>query len=226
MYLLEPKRIYVEVYGRRTYVVSALVEQREYGCDYCRFYRDGLLCVHNLKVFTHLGIDEIPERYILHRWTQNAFLTNLPPNVQVLDPMPQESLQQIRHVSLNTMLGKISKLGSMFDAGVALCRSYGRALETELNQLYKSRKKKKKKTTAHAKPPASSAPTEAFVGESSATPLRNPLKSSTKGRKRDKRYYSGIELHPKNKMKCAYYKELGHNCATCTSGLIRSGRVV
>ncbi|KAE8789425.1 hypothetical protein D1007_36408 [Hordeum vulgare] len=143
MYLLEPNRIYVGVYGRRTYMVSALVEQQEYG------------------------------------W-------------------------------------------SMSDAGAALCRSYGRALETELNQLYKSRNKKKKKSATQVQPPASSAPTEVSVGESTATPLRNPPKSSTKGRKRDKRYYSGIELHPKKKTKCAYCKELGHNCATCTSGLIRS----
>ncbi|KAE8787218.1 hypothetical protein D1007_38832 [Hordeum vulgare] len=105
----------------------------------------------------------------------------------------------------------------------ALCRSYGRALETELNQLYKSRKKKKKKkTAAQAQPPASSSPTKASVGESRATPLCNPPKSSTKGRKRDKRYYSGIELHPKKKTKCEYCKEFGHNCATFTPGLIRS----
>ena len=108
----------------------------------------------------------------------------------------------------------------MSDAGAALCRSYGRALETELNQLYKSRRKKKQ--TAPAKSPAQSAPTEASIGEPKANPLRNPPKSSTKGRKRDKRYYSGIELHPKKKKKCAYYKELGHNCATCTPGLNRS----
>ncbi|KAE8774149.1 Protein FAR1-RELATED SEQUENCE 7 [Hordeum vulgare] len=205
----------------RAYMVSALVEEQEYGCECCRFYKDGLLYVHILKVFTHLGVDEIPERYILQRWTQNAFLVDLPPNAQVPDPMPQESLQQIRHVSLNTMFGKISKLGSMSDARAALCRSYGRALETELNQLYKSRKKKKK-SAAQGQPPASYAPTEVSVGASAATPLRNPPKSSTKGRKRDKRYYSGIELHPKKKTKCAYYKELGHNCATCITGLIRS----
>lgn len=129
------------------YMVTANVDQQEYGCECCRFYRDGLLCVQILKVFTHLGVDEIPEQYILARWTQNAILTDLPTNTQLPDAMPQESLQQIRLVSLSAMFGKISKLGSMSDAGASLCRSYGRALETELNQLYKTRKKKKKPTT-------------------------------------------------------------------------------
>ena len=128
MYLLEPNRIYAGIYGRRLYMVTAQVDQQDYGCECCKFYRDGLLCVHILKVFTHLGVDEIPERYILPRWTQHDILTDMPPDTQVPDAMPKESLQQIRHVSLNTMFGKISKLGSMSDAGAALCRSYGRML--------------------------------------------------------------------------------------------------
>ncbi|KAE8778881.1 hypothetical protein D1007_48207 [Hordeum vulgare] len=130
----------------KTYMVSVDVDQQEYGCECCRFYRDGLLCAHILKVFTHIDVDEILEQYILTRWTQAAILTDLPTNTQLPDAMPHESLQQIRLVSLNAMFGKISKLGSMYDAGASLCRSYGRALETELNQLYKTRKKKKKPT--------------------------------------------------------------------------------
>ena len=71
-YLLEPNNTYAGVYGRRSYMVSACVAEDEYFCECCKIFRDGLLCVHILKMFTHLGVDKMPEKYILRRWTQNA----------------------------------------------------------------------------------------------------------------------------------------------------------
>jgi hypothetical protein len=43
-------------------------------------------------MFTHLGVDEIPDRYILRRWTQRAVSGYIPPvQDEVPDVMPQES---------------------------------------------------------------------------------------------------------------------------------------
>jgi hypothetical protein len=53
---------------------------------------DGLLCCHILKMFSHLGVDEIPDRYILRRWTQRAVSGYMPTmQDEVPDVMPPES---------------------------------------------------------------------------------------------------------------------------------------
>jgi hypothetical protein len=38
-------------------------------CQCGKFTRDGILCCHIFRVFTQFGINEIPERYIVPRWT-------------------------------------------------------------------------------------------------------------------------------------------------------------
>jgi hypothetical protein len=35
-----------------------------------KFSRDGVLCCHLLRLFTQLGVNEIPEQYIKKRWTK------------------------------------------------------------------------------------------------------------------------------------------------------------
>jgi hypothetical protein len=71
MYNLVPNNIRCDPYGERTYLVNANGENN-YNCECCKFERDGLLCCHVLKLFTHIGVGMIPERYIMHRWTQQA----------------------------------------------------------------------------------------------------------------------------------------------------------
>ncbi|XP_014755403.1 protein FAR1-RELATED SEQUENCE 5 isoform X2 [Brachypodium distachyon] len=38
-------------------------------CQCAKFTRDGILCCHIIRLFTQFGINEIPEQYILPRWT-------------------------------------------------------------------------------------------------------------------------------------------------------------
>lgn len=40
-----------------------------YTCQCAKFARDGILCCHVFRLFTQFGIDEIPEKYIVARWT-------------------------------------------------------------------------------------------------------------------------------------------------------------
>uniref|UniRef100_A0A0A9D1K4 Protein FAR1-RELATED SEQUENCE n=1 Tax=Arundo donax TaxID=35708 RepID=A0A0A9D1K4_ARUDO len=39
-------------------------------CICSKFERDGMLCCHVLRLFTQFGVNEIPEHYILKRWTK------------------------------------------------------------------------------------------------------------------------------------------------------------
>ena len=56
-------------YGDRDYHVQANMVEETYSCSCCKFDRDGLLCAHVLRVMDQIGVYEIPEKYILKRWT-------------------------------------------------------------------------------------------------------------------------------------------------------------
>ncbi|XP_071685140.1 protein FAR1-RELATED SEQUENCE 5-like [Lolium perenne] len=60
-YKLEPNRGWCAKYGTRTYLVTANKEEGTYYRECSKMDRDGILCCHILKIFTHLGVDEIPE---------------------------------------------------------------------------------------------------------------------------------------------------------------------
>ena len=36
------------------------------------FEQDGLLCPHILKVFTSYDVEQIPEKYLLRKWSEEA----------------------------------------------------------------------------------------------------------------------------------------------------------
>lgn len=65
LFELKPNQEWVAKYGTRNYLVIANVAQETYSCECCRMDRDGMLCCHILKVFTHIGLDVIPGQYIL-----------------------------------------------------------------------------------------------------------------------------------------------------------------
>jgi hypothetical protein len=71
-YNIEPNTKEVPIYGSRKYLVQVRPEASIYDCECCKWYREGLLCCHVLKVFTHLGVNEIPPHNIKWRWTQDA----------------------------------------------------------------------------------------------------------------------------------------------------------
>ena len=85
------------------YVVSASKAKGLYSCECSKMDRDGMLCCHILKMLTHLGVDEIPERYIHKRWTQSAVSSDPPPTAEQQQPdvMPAESQRQLRHANMN-----------------------------------------------------------------------------------------------------------------------------
>uniref|UniRef100_K3Y2Y0 SWIM-type domain-containing protein n=1 Tax=Setaria italica TaxID=4555 RepID=K3Y2Y0_SETIT len=57
------------LYGTRTFRVTANKSEGVYSCTCCKFQRDGVLCCHVMKVFDMLIVREVPEWYILPRWS-------------------------------------------------------------------------------------------------------------------------------------------------------------
>ncbi|KQK19060.1 hypothetical protein BRADI_1g46212v3 [Brachypodium distachyon] len=162
LYRLEPNMTYCQFYGSRSYLVLTRVGNEEYSCECGKMKRDGLLCCHILKVFTHIGIDEIPGRYIMRRWTQNA--------------VPRE---QIRMANLSVKYGELARIGCCSDAANAIAEKYIRVTKTEINHLNLTRRKdakRRRETTARkaSARSASSAPvtTQATTAPAPATAPR------------------------------------------------------
>ncbi|XP_039820969.1 protein FAR1-RELATED SEQUENCE 5-like [Panicum virgatum] len=57
------------LYGTWTFRVTSSRVEGLYSCTCCKFERDGVLCCHILKVFDALAVREVPDRYILPRWS-------------------------------------------------------------------------------------------------------------------------------------------------------------
>lgn len=72
MYKLVSLRGYLQKYGERDYNVHADKDAGTYSCNCCKFERDGVLCCHLLRVMEHIGVYEIPQRYVLRRWTWDS----------------------------------------------------------------------------------------------------------------------------------------------------------
>jgi hypothetical protein len=131
MYYLVPNNLRCYPYGGRSYMVNANGENN-YNCECCKFQRDGLLCCHVLKVFTHIGVDMIPEKYIMRRWTQQAIVSEPMPTEPVLDVvMPEQSQQKIRFANLSTSFVQIAKVGSESDQAEAIARRHIKEMKVE-----------------------------------------------------------------------------------------------
>ncbi|KAM0840842.1 hypothetical protein ACQ4PT_059383 [Festuca glaucescens] len=208
-YRLEPNRKWCAKYGSRTYLVTSNQDEGVYYCECSKMDRDGILCCHILKIFTHLGVDEIPERYILKRWMQGAVSGYVAPTAPVqADVMPPDSQQQLRHANLNMTFTKLARLASRTDASTAIVNKNLRAAATEISHLNKSRKKKQAVSSA----PSTSAP------EYPTNP-RDRAKTTTKGITKVHHTCSALELHPKQKVQCQICGSYEHNSATCKERL-------
>lgn len=78
----------------------AKIPEGHYSYECCKMERDGILCCHILKVFTHIGLDVIPEQYMLQHWTPITVPSVPSATSQQSDVMPPTSLKEIRHANM------------------------------------------------------------------------------------------------------------------------------
>jgi hypothetical protein len=207
-YKLEPNRPWCPKYGSRTYLVTANKDEGLYYCECSKMERDGIFCCHILKMLTHLGVDEIPDRYILKRWTQKAVSGYIPPaEEQQPDVMPSEAQKQVRHANMNMSFSKLARIASTSDEATTIVNKNICSAATEVSHMNKSQKKK---TNAG---PSNSAPDQ-------PPKPRDPPKKMTKGRAKSKRTMSALELHPKRKVTCHSCGSTKHNSSGCPGRLL------
>jgi hypothetical protein len=181
MYELIPNNLRCYPYGSRNYYVNG--SGGAYNCDCCKYQRDGILCCHVLKVFTHVGINAIPERFIMRRWTQQA-VEYVPMHTGPVqdDVMPEQSRQKVRFANLSTSFVQMAKLGSESDQAEAIARRHITEMRAELVQLQKVRKKKNAQQRSTSAPHPTAAPN---AQQQRAAP-NAPLQTSTPSMRRQR----------------------------------------
>jgi hypothetical protein len=71
MYRLEKVSNYENPeFDRNSFEVLVEAGTHAFRCQCAKFTRDGILCCHIFRVFTQLGVNEIPAQYIVPRWTR------------------------------------------------------------------------------------------------------------------------------------------------------------
>ena len=131
------------LYGTRTFRVTSSRVEGLYSCTCCKFERDGVLCCHILKVFDALAVREVPDRYILPRWSVEPVVDS---GVEVAANEPLQEAQitdhgkhVIRYSRMCTNFNKIVRPFMADDEGYAIVSKQVSALQSKLVALGKRR---------------------------------------------------------------------------------------
>ncbi|KAG2628032.1 hypothetical protein PVAP13_3KG267749 [Panicum virgatum] len=112
------------LYETRTFRVTSSRVEGLYSCTCCKFERDGVLCCHILKVFDALAVHEVPDRYILPRWSVELVVDS---GVEVAANEPLQEAQitdhgkhVIRYSRMCTNFNKIARPFMADDEGYGI----------------------------------------------------------------------------------------------------------
>ncbi|KAG2546450.1 hypothetical protein PVAP13_9KG034281 [Panicum virgatum] len=195
-YLLVPNNKFVYGYGKRTYLVMAVVEEECYYCECSKFDRDGMLCCHIMKILTRLGVKNIPQRYILKRWTQEAIQGdgNAKPNAHVpaefiARGMPLNSKRTLWFTNLSTAFASLAVEGCVSKETYTVMDNHIKLMQAEIAEI-KQREKKAMLERRGALIEQGDAPVTIygdFDGASAMTAgVGNPPRSKSRGTRRRK----------------------------------------
>ena len=141
-------------YGDRDYHVRANKDEGTYSCTCCKFERDGILCAHVLRVMDQIGVYEIPEKYILKRWTWDQQEDLIKPDFEqptVSKSMPEEGKSIMRYTSMLRDFKATAKDACLTDDGARVAKKQLYAFKEEMDTLTKSQRKKARKDKEEAR---------------------------------------------------------------------------
>ncbi|XBH68583.1 hypothetical protein VPH35_096697 [Triticum aestivum] len=157
------------------------------------------------------GFNAVLKRYILGRNKACQHVHGLPGGrtyIQVLvvhDERPESTMEAVRHVVLTKNYAELIDEACKSDETARVAEKHRKALKRELDEI----KKRKVEEALHRFPCTSSVPSStepssenSEVGSGTAstqTQVRNPPRSISKGRPKEIRYKSGLEIQEKHK---------------------------
>ncbi|KAG2589159.1 hypothetical protein PVAP13_5NG388581, partial [Panicum virgatum] len=129
------------LYGTRTFRVMSSRVEGLYSYTCCKFERDGVLCCHILKVFDALAVREVPDRYILPRWSVEPVVDS-GVEVDANEPLQEAQITDhgkhvIRYSRMCTNFNKIVRPFMADDEGYAIVSKQVSVLQSMLVALGK-----------------------------------------------------------------------------------------
>jgi hypothetical protein len=94
--------------AKKIRMVSYDQSENSYLCTCNRFYVNGMLCHHILKVMVHTNVQEIPEKYLLHRWSEAATVCEAKCNREFSGYSVVPETNTLRYNALCKMLNKLA----------------------------------------------------------------------------------------------------------------------
>ncbi|KAM3405558.1 hypothetical protein ACQJBY_008201 [Aegilops geniculata] len=233
-------------------VVYDVIVDREsdtFKCECGMFEHSGLLCRHVLKVMVHIGVRQIPARYIMKRWTKDA-RGNMPDHLKCYQTDARVQMSKtFRH---NIMYVKALEIIKLADRGVVTFQHAIMAFDKTKNDLEKiivaeitkeqasndqgnaaePGKEPTQETTQRFKENQTTPTDSQQTGEGLQNGMGNmfsqgsqsclpPEKRSAKGRPKTKRFKSAAEgASNKSTRKCAICGSRDHFTRSCPCHLV------
>ena len=194
----------------RNYMVTTYIAVGVYYCQCCMFERDGVICCHILRVMDMNGVKQVPPRYILERWSWNADEALCQHDSQQVlaehEDGPNTTMETVRHVVMTRRFTNIADEACKYDVMSRAVERHTNALERELESIKRRMEEEalhrfpKKSKTAPTSTGQSTENSEVGSGAPSThTHMRNPPRIVTKGRPKQIRYKSALEIQAKHK---------------------------
>ncbi|OAY74418.1 Protein FAR1-RELATED SEQUENCE 5 [Ananas comosus] len=215
------ENIYTLKQGSCSYKVAIEVETEKICCNCKQFEFTGILCPHALRVMQHVGMNFIPTRYILKRWTKNAKKGMEDGKLKLTSHCGSSNGTAHWYDSLNFKVQQFVYEGSRnLEAYKLACHKIDAAIEElkSLNLVMGNRKKttKEKQCDYHDVILSQSTQLRTTMEECI---VKDPPQSNCKGKRKPQRYKPSAERKAKKSRTCPNCKKKGHNIRTCKEGL-------
>jgi hypothetical protein len=94
--------------AKKIRIVSYEQQENSYMCTCNRFNVNGMWCHHILKVMVHTNVQEIPEKYLLHRWSESATVCEARSNREFTGYSIIPDTNTLRYNALCKMMNKLA----------------------------------------------------------------------------------------------------------------------
>jgi hypothetical protein len=198
--------------AKKVLIVLVSPQEHSYECTCNRFHMNGVLCHHILKVMIHTNVQEIPDTYLIHRWSEEATICqggtkSLVPNGSIVP--------ETNTLRYNALCRKM--------AGLASRACFGPETYKLVDGWVDEADRMVEKLRLAGSVPESEAPEEVVEVTKN---LMNPPKSAKKGRPKDKekrkkpllehlqdqakKKATKKQPNKKNKYACSYCRDESH----------------
>ncbi|KAJ4790089.1 Protein FAR1-RELATED SEQUENCE 5 [Rhynchospora pubera] len=189
-----------------TYAVEVDIPTERFFCNCKGFECEGLLCSHAIKVMQHVGFLNLPDHYVLKRWTKDAnVVSKITSSHKMLEIGESQQLEEHRIATLKGEFNKLAVIGSKSAELFSRMKCRIDNLKGEFVETIESDKE------------SYSVSDEIPCTEEVPKKVYDPYVSQCKGkRKNPTRFKPTADVGVKKRRRCKVCKKIaGHNARTC-----------